>query len=75
MILCASSKTITQTRKPRASGDDPRGRRVRGQFDRVNPARAGMILPTCDCGRFVAGKPRASGDDPTAIASDSGVRV
>ena len=33
-------------------------------LDKVNPARAGMILTPSSSRRIYDGKPRASGDDP-----------
>ena len=64
MILAAVPLGSISTRKPRASGDDPRrGQRLDVDI-RVNPARAGMIPPPPPSARTPTSKPRASGDDP-----------
>ena len=64
MILCANAVDQGVSGKPRASGDDPADGIHHRTCDRVNPARAGMILP--ELSHFVCSdcKPRASGDDP-----------
>ena len=53
--------------KPRASGDDPGLDGRITAADKVNPARAGMILGGPARTRDAVGKPRASGDDPVQL--------
>ena len=65
MILIHVAKVFQGISKPRASGDDPPGTRLRNRADLVNPARAEMIPRTVVPERASNGKPRVSGDDPS----------
>ena len=64
MIRTDHGSQNTQAGKPRASGDDPLPAFTEFEAREVNPARAGMIPPTCPRSCLRSGKPRASGDDP-----------
>ena len=55
-----------QSRKPRASGDDPGADACAVAVGEVNPARAGMIPAPPTSPSPPGGKPRASGDDPVS---------
>ena len=64
MIRFASASRACPSRKPRASGDDPRIAKQKAEAEEVNPARAGMIRPQGNSPTKKGSKPRASGDDP-----------
>ena len=64
MIRAHDLLEASDSRKPRASGDDPSGQVFVGRRRSVNPARAGMIRPVRAAKGESARKPRASGDDP-----------
>ena len=70
MIRCRHDSWVPSLSKPRASGDDPTVRLADGSYEKVNPARAGMIPGRSRRGCGTRRKPRASGDDPPAPAED-----
>ena len=66
MIPTTFLMTSISLGKPRASGDDPLGRKSMLSGPQVNPARAGMIPGVQENAVSDTSKPRASGDDPSA---------
>ena len=72
MIPRFQSLRYAQSRKPRASGDDPQQSSGQDSQYSVNPARAGMIPHSPLRSTLMRGKPRASGDDPWPLSTFQG---